>query len=92
MTFVTNVLQRHYFVFKDKEEFPSPASTSNMEILKLDIYALTDEKIQACKTELDKKLGKALKTTSWSDKESYLEDKRHIANLSTSQVCATRCH
>ena len=58
-------------------------------MLKLDIYALTDEIIQACKAELDKKLGSALQTMSWTDKQSYPEDKRNIANLSVSQVSLT---
>ena len=67
------------------------APTNNMEILKLNIYAATEEKVQACKKELDKTLGKALATMSWSDKDSYPDDKQHIANLSEAQVCQ-KCH
>lgn len=68
------------------EQPTASARVGRVDPLQLDIYGNTQEAIQRCKLELDKKLDKALETLIWSNKRSYNDDKAYIDQLSQSQV------
>lgn len=61
-------------------------SFSRESILKLDIFAMTDEEIAECKKELQDVLERAMQTVVWAEQPYYPGDRDNIPKLSQQQV------